>query len=408
MPEKILEAKGQAVVSGQHPSLPNQQIPLWEKGNNVLYEDLAVKPAPGQQMIFAKQNSLPVLGYLSGQSAGVPWLVWGDREKLWRGDTPPDTDEVTRAAGVYTGTDDDPWSFAQFGEAILATNGVDEIQYYPPGGPDFVNFSSVSDLPNTFRAKILRNIGAFILAFNTDNDSAEYRWCDEDNVLVWTPTPQNKSRDILIRDMKSDIVAVEELGEGLFIAGRQQAHYTQFAGPPFFFPNRHLVNGVGAIGQKSVVVVGRNIFGFGRDGIWRTDGSGIAYIDDPSMHKFIYTDTLDKALIHRTVAWEDSDNNIIYFSFPRKGGGGFTVGYNYNLGIWSMHDYWRTAADSGSTWGQPITGDAFGNVWAQGIGNLPISGEPKPLLLNSSAGLQSGYGRMGYGRTGYGGAWDIF
>jgi hypothetical protein len=410
MTERLFKAGPQEVVSGLHPGVQNQSIPLWETGRNVLFEDAAIKPGPGQSPLFENLGNLPGIGVLATtgllttQNENDPGLIWGDREGLYRGVQIPNTVDVTRVSGVYTGTDEDQWSMVQFGRLTLATNGVDPVQYLAVDGSNFVDIDTVSDLDSTFRCRLLAKLGPYIIALNTDNDAREYRWCHEDSPLIWTPLATNHARDIQMRELNSSIVGIVPLAAGLAVIGRNSIRLIRYIGPPFFFGDTHLIGNVGAMSKYAVVESGRILYGFGPDGIWASDGTSFEYIDQPSMHKYVYDDTLDVDRAAMVATWADADNSMIYFSYPTIDGDGQTVGWDYKHRLWSLHAYWRMAATNGETWQIPITLDIGGNVWGQGVRGQPTVSDPTPLAITNGVAYSWGYGHLGYGQDAYGGS----
>jgi len=408
--DKLGDFKGDIIHSGQHPGVAPQQVPLWAEGNNVIFADQAVKVAPTQSPLYEKLSSLPGTGILAANNAGDPALVWGTREALYRGLTQPATEDVTRAGGAYTGTDSDLWSFAQFGQAILATNGVDKVQYLSDigaaPGTNFVDIDGVSDLAAAFRCSILRKTAAFVIAYNTDNIDTEYRWCDEDDVLTWTPIAENKSRDKNIRELASNIVSVVDMGNTHIVYGRDQAFVIGFTGVPFYFGHQHLLDGIGAVGKHSVTPVGRRNFGFGPNGIFVADGASYQYIDTPSIHKYIYEDNFDSARGEETIAWADLNEQIAYFSFPSRDGAGLTVGFSWRTGAWALFDWYRKAASYGGMWQHPVVVDGTGQTWVQSATSIPYTSSGVPIEMSDSMELAGGYGDFGYGEAGYGGRWS--
>lgn len=409
MSKKLLDAEGDIIVSGVHPGLPNKRVPLWARSSGILFEDGAVKPAPGQSPLFAKlhfhrgNGVIATTGLFAGQGESDPGLIWATQYEIYAGFEVPSCYIASRETPAYTGAPGDQWSFVQFGRIVLGTNGVDEVQYLAPDATYFVDLSTVSDMPSTFRCAILAKLGAYIIAFNTDNSSTEYRWCSEDDVTVWIPAATNSARDMQIRELNSAIVAVVPFASGLAIVGRNAIRVTAFVGPPFFFPNNHLLGNIGATSKGSVVESGRIIYGFGPDGIWATDGTGFEYIDQPSMHKYVYDETYDVDRSEEVVTWADADNNMIYFSYPSIDGLGKTVGWDFRQKLWSQFDFWRTAATTGETWQIPITLDDRGNIWGQGVRGQPSVGDPTPMAMRDGQIYVWGFGYMGYGQDVWGG-----
>ena len=407
---KIAEFKGEIIHSGMHPGLPAQQTPLWSGGNNMIFADQSVKVAPTQSPLYEKLSALPGTGILAGNNDGVPALIWGTTTRLYRGKIQPGTADVTRLAGDYTGSASDLWSFVQFGQSVLATNGVDAIQYLAniDTSDNFVDIDTVSDLHVDFRCKILRKTAAFVVAYNTNNITTEYRWCDEDDVLTWTPVAENKSRDLNIRELASHIVSVVELGRTHIVYGHDQAFIVQFTGVPYYFGHQHLLNGIGAVGKHSIVSVGRRNFGFGPNGIFVVDGASYTYVDTPSIHKHIYEDNYDSSRAEETITWADANEQIAYFSFPSLDGAGLTVGLNWRTGGWAMFDWYRKAASGGGMWKHPVMIDQVGQTWIQSASSAPYTSSGVPIGISDEMGFISHYGELGYGNPSYGSVWDGF
>lgn len=415
---KLFEATGELASSGLHPSLPNSEVPLWKDGDNVVFTEQSVRPGPGQSPLFNFAEGGRGLGLIQHEiehaTSTIKYVFWGTPTKLWMGIDPsiaagsPTPVDVTYASGPYTGTEDDLWSFAAFGNFVLATNGVDPPQILIPSGEPnsavFVDLTTISDLDSAFRAKLVAVSGPFILFFNTNNSDQEARWSDEDDHTVWTPATDNFSRDLVVRDIQSDIRAVVPLGSGLALYGRDNVEWIRFTGPPFIFETQSLLSGIGVVGKHAITTVGRRHFGFSQRGLFVSDGSGFEFIDKPSIHDEIFMPgKLDEDLANRSVVWSSQKEQMVLFSYPLEGGGGATVGFNYRRNVWSKFSYYRTAAVGDVLFGSPLVLDTDGTVLSQGIeGSF---GESAPVVLTPSGTMNVGYGQGGYGSTRYGGAY---
>ena len=310
-------------------------------------------------------------------------------------------------AGFYTGTNLDRWSIVQFGQSVLASNGIDEVQYLADITTGvFQNLSDAGgDLASSFRAAILQKLGPYIIAFNTDNDNTEARWCTEDNVLVWTPIASNSARDINLRDMNSSIKCVIEFGNSLLVIGDTRAHIFQFVGAPFFFGAQKLIDGIGAVSKNAVCESGRMVFGFSAHGIWVSDGAVKNYIDEPDIHSFIYEGDkrYDKGRAELVCAWEDSNDDEIYFSYPTVDEYGFTVSFAPKSQVWSLHDYWRTAASPGELWKAAVLLSNTGDVFVQSESGTGSTFDVNPLGLSDELIILLGMGEAAMGEGPYGG-----
>lgn len=395
----------EAISTGIAPGKTNKSAVLWKDGSNFIFADGGLKIAPEQFLLITKGSAEDIIGIVAVDNEGSAAAVWGDKVSLWKTTTPPTAVDVTRASGAYTGTIGDLWSIVQFGQTVLATNGIDNVQYLVDITSGlFVDLDTVSDLPDTFRCDSLNKLGPYIIAFHTDQDNTEARWCTEDDPTTWIPLATNSARDINLRDINSDIVASSEFGDALMVWGRNRAHIFQFLGPPFFFGAKKILDGTGLAGKNAFTTVGRLIYGMSNNTIFVTDGSTYQNIDDPDIHQYVFEEMLDIAEIKRTTVWYDPNEDEVYFSFMTLDGKGKTVSFNPKLQVWSLHSYFRSAADSGGLFDNPLLGDNVGNVWAQGgLLGSPSSFIDNPLHFTEAFTIINGYSQDQYSFNGYSG-----
>ena len=423
------------IPTGLHPSLPNAKIPLWVDGRNVIFFENAVQPSPGQFQLAAKAEVGRVIGAIESLIDGKDNVFFGTPTKLYRFQEdfdPLQAEDVSRTVGggAYTGINDATaseistrWSFAVWGRWILAVNGKDAGQIWKPEytGPDFSNWNSDSAIPPTStvedfpwtKAQIVRTIGPYAIVLNVEarvggaDESDFIYWCDTDDVHNFTAGATTAAGQLPVRDLDSPILAAEALGGGLGFYGSDHLHILEFIGAPFYFGQRHLLRGLGAVSKDAVAVVGKVHYGLGPLGIFRTDGFQVQYIDDPSIHDFIFTN-LTRAQISKCIAWYAANIGVVFFSFPLEPNldNSIAVGYAVNNGTWSIHDFARSAASTRAVFDFPITFSNTGTIFQQGAVGVPPSGDPLPLTLIAAVEMKANYGHLGYGDIGYGGTLD--
>lgn len=417
MSERLLKLD-EAIASGLHPSLPQDQVPLWVDGRNIVFREKSVQPHPGQFVLLNKISPSPGLGVIELEVGGVPNLFWGTDQQLFRFATsfnPPDADDVSSATynGLLNATSTSRatrWSFAQFGIWVIGVNGKTSPQDPPQifkTGPNFANWNVQSKF--TY-AEIVRTIGPFVLVFNTSNGQNIVEWSDglSDDPEIWTPLAANSAGDLFIRGMPSPILCVQPLGQGQGVYATDGLWIVEFIGAPLFFRANKLLEGIGAFGKDSVVSVEKLHYGMGPRGFFRTDGITFEYIDDPSIHDFVYQN-LNRSQASKAIAWDDSSQGLVNFSYPQTGqtNNSITVSFNYRERNWSILDFARSAAISGSVFDFIVTIDRFGNVYQQAIESFAPSEAALPMTLVATARLKGGYGKFGYGQGGYGGEWVV-
>src|SRR3972149_1204346 len=436
--KKLFETE--KIDSGVYKDAPNNLIPLWADGLNVLFTENVVQPFPPHLVLVGKIETNPIAGAVEAIIAGVPNLFFGTATKLYRYISGGGAlIEVTRsnvgAQVPYTGIQDATvstpstrWSFANWGQFLLAANGVDVPQiwkptiippntdFFPIGSPDgFTEFANwVQDpagspvaLPFAW-AQIVRTLGPYVLAYHTSNGDAMVEWCHTDNVELFTPAANNAAGNHFIRNLGGPVVAVEPLGRVHGIYGLDQLHIGEFIGSPFYFGFQGpILRGVGAVSKNSIAVVGDEHFGFGPRNLFRTNGAQIDLIDEGIIHDFIYND-LNRTQLSKVIVWYDTATKVVFFSWPSKNSlfNDRLIGYNTLNRTFCPYDFARTAATSGRIWPFPITFDQQGNIYQQGSDVIEPSTATGALPLSmASPRLQAsmGYGQGGDGQLGYGG-----
>lgn len=316
--ELVRVGPGQEFEGGIFPSVDKLSAPFWADGENVEfrkggvvsslgYVELATLPGPVNELAQAfhegEQRAYMAVGngvFMRSSISGLSSL------------------------GSFPSSDGTPY-FETFGSFLLATNGVDPVMVWENGG-DLVELEEAT-AQFTF-AKILHRRDQHIIAFNTSNGQNAYEWCSASDIHEWDPSLQNSAGANWIRDLDSEITAVVDLGQQTAVYSRETMALLRFIGQPDVFGHTPALNGIGAPGPRAVVQVGAENYGLNRQGVFRTDGLGFSYIDDPMVHDYL-EETVDFALGHSIKGYHNEDLSSVIWFFPKKGGGRAGIGYNY-------------------------------------------------------------------------------
>lgn len=378
---------------GMAPSLTEPGPFLWEDARDVLFVEDGIKS--GWKTTLALANSDAPIRGMSGQRTATlaQILFFGTLDKLFRSTALASPVDVSGAA--YNTVEDagasslaGMWSFVNWGEWVLASNGEDQIQIYKTG-PAFSNLTQTAgSLPFTC-AKIIAKLGAHVIALNTNLEANEVRWCSADDVHDWIPTAVNTAGQYTIRDLEGEIVTVVPLGERLLIYSSDSAHVMTYLGAPFVFGVQKVLGSVGAVGRASVCEVGRENFGLGRQGFFRTDGTSLTYIDEPYLREWFWSRCkLDQ--ISKTVCYHNEDANRVEWFYPLANGGMELPGggvspvmeglaYDYRLRAWSRLSSDVTYAIPREVFQYPLIALSNGNINAANSGSFQ-----NPLLLSKA------------------------
>jgi hypothetical protein len=179
-------------------------------------------------------------------------------------------------------------------------------------------------------------------------------------------------------------------------------------GAPLYFGSNRQMVGIGAMSKNAITSIGRVNYGMGPRGFFQTDGFNYDYIDQPSIHDFVYDDFVS-SLRPLVCSWADPSENYVFWSLPWGDGATdntITVGFNIKNRTWTILAFARTAATSSAVLDFPVTFDRYGNIYQQGISGIATGSEFSPLQLDPTYTLQLPFGHAGFGDGGFGGWWS--
>jgi hypothetical protein len=414
MPERLAKLGPEQVASGINPSLPMDNDPFWIDGSGVVFREFSVQPGAGQFAILDKLEVAPVRGLLEAEVSGRKKLIFGTLKHLYVWDEslslPVRRTNTTQYPSGYNGQLDSTattratlWSTATWGNYILATNGVDLLQYNDSTdlGSNFRNL----DVDGRFtKAEIVLPLKQFILVFNTSVAENQIAWCALNQPEDWIPTNRNEAGSLLAKDIQGPILAARYFGEGIAFYTSSSMSVVSFIGDPFWFGERKFLSDVGVVGKGSVCSVGRLHYGLGPRGIWRTDGFQVQYIDEPAIREYVFSD-INREQWDKSLVFHNVSEGLVEVHYPTKDSKfpNRCVAFSTREQLWTIKNYARTAGSSADVFRFPITGDNDGNVYMQSTEGESVSAVSSPLEMNASFEVLSLYGELGYGGGGYGG-----
>ena len=247
----------------------------------------------------------------------------------------------TSRKGSLTGGDTDFWTFTQFGNHVIASNGVDAPQYYLMGtSTNFANLSAIATdgTPPTFRTS--GDIRDFLVTGNQATAQNRVQWSGINDITTWTPGSKLADTQDL-PGSGGEIVAITS-GEIGYIFRQNQIVRMDFVGGATVFrfsvvsPNR------GAVYGQTVCQDNRRVFFYADDGFFELNGDTIVPIGAEKVNRFFDLD-LNKAFSDRIVAAVDPFNQLALWLYPSASNTTNTTGicdrliiYNYATQKWSL------------------------------------------------------------------------
>jgi hypothetical protein len=154
------------------------------EARNVLPNVAGYGPIPDLTAYSSNALGEKCLGVISVKTSSGAWVVFvGTATKLYRDVDGVLTDYTRVAGGAYSATDSDKWSFANFGQYVIAVNPNDDAQVIDVDA-GATNFSALGGSPP--RARYVFAIKDFLCLAGLTSDPRAVRNSDINAPTTWT------------------------------------------------------------------------------------------------------------------------------------------------------------------------------------------------------------------------------
>lgn len=235
---------------------------------------------------------------------------------------------ISDASEVRTNT---LWSFEQWGNWVIATNGVDKpkvLKY--PGTTSFVD---LANYPADY-GKIVRRLGPKILFFNTSDGFNQILGSKDDDPETWDPLSDPTAIELTVRDFHGEMIAAEPLGDTIAVYGDNGMHIVSYGGP-FLVTAKKALEGIKAVSSQSIVANAGLHYGIEEAGIFVTDGVSVQRPVEKQFGHWLNSNVnwREKS---RITGWVDRARSQISWAVPLTNGSNYLVGLNYVSGAVSL------------------------------------------------------------------------
>ena len=245
----------------------------------------------------------------------------------------------TSRKGSLTGGKTDFWTFTQFGNYVIASNGVDKPQYYLMGtSTNFADLDTIaSGVPNFRVSGVVRD---FLITGNLTTGSNTINWSGINDITEWTPgTKQSDSQDL--PGSGGEIVHITS-GEIGYVFRQNQIIRMDYVGGATVFRLSVISPNRGAVYGRTVCQDNRRVFFYADDGFFEINGDQVISIGAEKVNRF-FDANLNKAYTDRIVAAVDPFNQLALWLYPSVNNTSNTTGicdriliYNYATKKWSL------------------------------------------------------------------------
>ena len=203
----------------------------------------------------------------------------------------------TSRKGSLTGGDTDFWTFTQFGNHVIASNGVDAPLYYLMGtSTNFANLSTIvtsGTLP-TFRVSgVVRD---FLITGNQSTNQNRIQWSGINDIATW----ELGSKQSDLQDLPGsggEIVHITS-GEIGYVFRQNQIIRMDYVGGATVFRLSVISPNRGAVYGRTVCQDNRRVFFYADDGFFEINGDNVIAIGAEKVNRFFDVD-LNKAFSDR-------------------------------------------------------------------------------------------------------------
>ena len=247
----------------------------------------------------------------------------------------------TSRKASLTGDHDDFWTFTQFGEYVIASNGVDAAQYYLMGTS--TNFANLTAIQTAGTAPVFRVSGVvrdFLVTGNITNATNRIQWSGINDITVWSGK-QSDYQDL--PGSGGQVVAITS-GEVGYVFRQNQIIRMDYVGGATVFRLSVISPNRGAVYGRTVCQDNRQIFFYADDGFYQINGDQILPIGVEKVNRY-FDLNLNKAYADRICAAVDPFNQLAMWLFPSTANTSNTTGicdkiiiYNYATKKWSLAD----------------------------------------------------------------------
>ena len=254
-----------------------------------------------------------------------------------------DGGSFTSRKGSLTGTNTDFWTFTQFGNYVIASNGVDAPQYYLMGtSTNFANLSAIGTAGTVPTFRVSGVVRDFLVTGNHSNASNKIQWSGINDITVWEAgNKQSDSQEL--PGSGGEIVHITS-GEIGYIFRQNQIIRMDYVGGATVFRLSVISPNRGAVYGRTVCQDNRRVFFYADDGFFEVNGDQVIAIGAEKVNRFFDVD-LNKAFSDRICAAVDPFNQLAMWLYPSASNTSNTTGicdkiiiYNYATQKWSTAD----------------------------------------------------------------------
>lgn len=242
--------------------------------------------------------------------------------------------DVSKAGGYSTPTGR-RWSFTDYGTWVLASNGIDPIQYIDISGALglFADLSASAPI-----ADHVTVVGDFVVAMNLSTSEQSVQWSGLNQPQFWTP--RQRSSDFQMFPDGGEIMGSCGFERGAVIFQEKCIREMTLAlTSPLVATFSKTVDAHGAVAPQSIVSTGNGIFYLALDGFYKygvpPTPIGVERVDEAFLNDIALSE------LYQVFGSSDPVRKIVYWAYRSKGNPleysyDKVLCYHYGIDKWSL------------------------------------------------------------------------
>jgi hypothetical protein len=215
--------------------------------------------------------------------------------------------------GDYTGGADTVWSFTQFGDATIASNGIEPIQRTTSG-----DFAAIAGAPD---AKIVFSVASQVMALNVNDGAVKqdgWHCCAVFDDTDWTPDVATQAASGRLVGVAGPITAGGRIGNNAIAYKARAIFRGIYVGAPSVWQWEQVIGGeAGCIGQDAWCDIGGAHFAVGETDFWLFDGNVPQPIGEGVRQWFF--SRVSPSYLYKTRCIFDRQTNRVWVFYPSSG-----------------------------------------------------------------------------------------
>lgn len=290
-----------------------------------------------------------------------------------------ETQSVAYGAGIYGSTAygiprqeaGDPipaatWALDNFGQYLVGVSSTDGVLYVwdlDESGLAEAIVATSGTVPVDNLSLIVTS-ERFLFALGANGNPRSVQWSDQEDYTAWEIAATTQAGSFELQTNSDIRCGLKVRNQTLLLTG-QDAHVSNYIGPPFIYGFELIANGCGTISKKSAVAVDNFAVWMSDNGFFIYDGYVKPLACEVADYVFSRLNTSQKSKVY---AVHDSSYAEVKFFYPMDDENDSYVVWNYRENHWSIGALDRTAGIDRDVFQNPIMVDSAGSVFEHEVG----------------------------------------